>query len=63
MYFSRPNGSFNFAAMVLMYGYVLASCADERGAMWRPLQYAAKHITTAEARTRSGTRIQQWLHP
>ena len=57
--FNRPYESFNFSARVLMYGYVLASCEDEREVTRRPLQSAVKHITAADAHSRSGARIQQ----
>ena len=57
--FNLSDESFNFAARVLMYGYVLASCSEERNDIWRPLQSAMKHITSVEAHTRSGTRAQQ----
>ena len=59
--FNRSYESFDFAVRVLMYGYVLSSCEEERGDMWRPMQSAAKHI--AKPHSRAGARIQQWIHP
>ena len=61
--FNKSYESFNFAVRVLMYSYVLASCSEERGQMWCPLQSAVKHITTVEAHSRLGARVQYLLHP
>ena len=48
--FQKSNESFNFSVEILMYSYVLVSCADARDNMWCPLQSAAKHITSVETR-------------
>ena len=60
--FNKSGEAFNFAVRVLMYGYVLASCADDREAMWCPLQSAIKHITTVEQHSRSGAKVSWGLH-
>ena len=43
--FNRIPGAFLFAVKLLMRTYVLVSRIEERGAMWRPLQAAVRHIT------------------
>ena len=46
-----------------MYGYVLMSCGDERGQMWRPLQSAIRHIYVVESHVRSASRVSAGLNP
>ena len=62
MAFNRTYESFTFAVKVLMFGYALSSRGEQRETMRRPLQSAAKHITTVEAHARSGAKIQNALH-
>ena len=61
--FTKSAESFIFEIRLLMYGYTLASCADEREHMWCPLQAAVRHITTVENHLRSAARVSQGLHP
>ena len=55
--FNKNNDTFNHSVKILMYGYVLVSCADNREAMWCPLQSAMKHITTVENQSRIAARL------
>ena len=46
-----------------MCGYVLVSCAGERGRTWRPLQPTAQHIALVEQQPRAAARAHAGLHP
>ena len=46
-----------------MSGYVLVSCADERGVIWRPTQSAIKNLTAAANQPRADSRATTGLHP
>ena len=61
--FTKSTDAFVFTVKLLMYSYVLVSCADERADMWCPLQSAIKHITLVENHSRAAARLSSGLHP
>ena len=61
--FSSSSDAFTHALKLLMYGYVLVSCADPDGLAWCSMQAATRHLTAVEAFARVCDRAQPGLRP
>ena len=61
--FASSSDAFLHSLKLLMYGYVLVSCADPDGLAWCSMQAATRHLTAVETFSRLCARAQAGLHP
>ena len=61
--FTTNTDAFHLTVKLLTYSYVLSSRGGERPDMWRPSQYAIKHIAVVENHSRAASRINNGLRP